>query len=150
MAIREKVAAQALNIRKGAVSNAAFKYGTPALIGASAMHGVIKGLGETDVSSGVYELATGNPNIDEEVFGTNVGVKNLFMPLPRIFDPYRIQDISRGGYTGFMSAWDAGLLNGKMMTDVNKHNSRPLSTQSSGAPRVDGSLVFGLKNSSLA
>lgn len=130
---------------------------TSALVIGAAAHGISKGIGEADISGSVYELATGNPNIDEEIFGTNVGMRELLLPFPRIpvpgtrgIDLTRMGQMRQGGFLGLSSAWSAGLINGTMITDMNRNNQKPFSPQSSGAPRVDGSLVFGLKNSSLA
>jgi hypothetical protein len=90
-------------------------------------------------------------------FGTNVSARELFLPFLKIpfpgtrgFDFTRMGQIRQGGLMGLSASWDAGLVNGTMITDMNRQNNRPISPQSSGAPRVDGSLVFGLKNSSLA
>lgn len=134
----------------GKKASAALFLGTAAL-------GLTKGIGSSDISSPLYELATGNPNIDEEVFGTNVSARELLLPFPKIpfpgtrgFDLTRMGQMRQGGFMGLTAAWDAGLVNGTMITDMNKGNYKPMSPQSSGAPRVDGSLVFGLKNSSLA
>ena len=134
----------------GRKTSAALLLGTAAL-------GISKGVGSSDLSSSLYELTTGNPNIDEEVFGTNVSARELFLPFPKIpfpgtrgFDFTRMGQIRQGGLMGLSASWDAGLVNGTMITDMNRENNRPISPQSSGAPRVDGSLVFGLKNSSLA
>lgn len=123
-----------------------------ALLVGSAAHGVSKGIREAGADDAFYEAVTGNPDIDKEIFGTDIGFRELFLPMPKPFgvDMTRMGAIHRGGVAGLMAAWNAGLVNSTTVPDSFKQNNAPLTSRRGGLPTVDGSLVFALKNSSLA
>lgn len=112
------------------------------LIGATAT-GLTRGItGGRDISSSVYELATGNPNIDQDVFGTKVGLGSIMSPIPT---PIQVATGGGNKYLRLAAAWQSGMIN---KTTVGDHLSNARTgLGSASAPRVDGSLVFGQYNS---
>lgn len=109
---------------------------TSVAAGIAGMVGFTKGLGSQDLSSGVYEMATGNPDIDEYVFGKDVGIREMMMPLPG----------ERRRQTANMmmspNTWSRYSAAAKPDYDGNNYFSNT-------PPKVDGNIVFGAYNSRL-
>ena len=119
-----------------------------ALIGAATVAAGVQGFSSGvnsrmgDVSSAVYEMTTGDPNIDEYVFGTDVGIRELMLPLPDITPNLGIMDNMFG--ENAMNLWR----NRRFLTP--QMIGRTGSAQRSGyfenrMPTVNGSAVFGMR-----
>ncbi len=114
------------------------KYAVGAAVTGAAMSGFSSGVSQSggDLSGGIYELATGDPNIDQYVFGTDVGLRELMLPITgpnlmgnqvdELWNKKRFINPTMIGRMG--SAERSGYYENKM-------------------PAVNGSLVFGQYNS---
>ena len=118
--------------------------GSAALFLGAAVTGISRGIRSqhTDLSSAVYELATGNPDIDKAVFGTDVSLGAVLAPIPT---PIKMAVGNGSKMMRLAAAWDAGLINRTMVGDA--YSGARSGLRSSSAPRVDGSIVFGQYNS---
>ena len=119
-----------------------------------AAHGVSRGMSSQNFNDTFYETFTGSPDIDEEIFGTELGVRELMMPLKvpfpgtRGFDVSRIGQMRQGGILGLTSAVSSGFVNSTSLGDHFKNSNDPyIKRYNNRAPRVDGSIVFGQYNS---
>ena len=115
------------------------------LVTASAVVGLAQGLGSQNISDAAYELTTGNPNIDQEVFGRDVSIRSLFAPMPG----GTMNTIRGGGTRGMITAAVNGY-SAKAFTDMNKNANQPMISNlryANRPPEVNGSLVFGQYNS---
>jgi hypothetical protein len=125
-----------------------------ALTVGAAAHGVSRGMNSMNFNDNFYQAVTGDPNIDEEVFGTEVGVRELLMPLrmpipfTRGIDFSQIGQMRQGGLGGLTAAVSGGFINAKSVGDHFKNANDPYLTRyNNRPPKVDGSIVFGMDKS---
>lgn len=104
--------------------------------------GFASGIKSQDTSSHIYDMLFDNPNIDNDIFGTDVGFRELMAPLPIPTTRLRAMGGSMGQITALSTARREGFLNGTLYNDFwrnkNYYKNEP--------PMVDGSLVFGQYN----
>ncbi len=111
-----------------------------AFVGGVGGYGLASGIGNSDISSGVYEFATGDPNIDNYIFGTDVGIRELMMPLPG----GTMNTIKGGGFRGGTTALTRGMFNS---STIGRNTSARNASRDPRMPFVDGNVVFGAYNS---
>lgn len=99
-------------------------------VAAGAATGFVKGLSSQDMSSGIYEMATGQQDIDNYVFGTDMGVRELVFPAPGLGRTAQKVRMARQGqlYSRYGSANRSGYFNNNL-------------------PTVNGDLVLGAYHS---
>lgn len=117
------------------------------LVTGAAVAGLSKGLQSQDLSRASYDMITGNPDIDQAVFGTKIGLRELLAPIP--LPSTRINAMKRGGFTGLTAGVSSGLINGTSVSDMNRDSNQPMVgglRYANRPPQVNGSLVFGQYN----
>jgi len=127
-------------------------------LAAVAAYGFSKGLDESGAVDSLFDLTTGNPNIDEDVLGTNLTARDMFLPsIPGI--PSRLNRMQygtpgmRSGLPGVMSRMSTGIVNSKTLSAGYTQANEPFDERedntsfSNRMPQADGSLVFGMYNS---
>lgn len=116
--------------------------GKKAGLGLIAAAGIASGLKSQDTSGHLYDMLFDNPNMDNDIFGTDVGFRELVAPFPGPFTRLRAMGGEMGRVPALMTAQREGFLNGTLYNDFWRnrkyYNNEP--------PRVDGSLVFGQYN----
>ena len=119
-------------------------------LGLVAAHGFVQGMGSQGLTDDFYNLASGSPNIDKEVLGTDLSVFDMMGVIP---GPSRV-DMALGRVPGFRSglpqlvaSFQSGMLNGKTFSDARAKNNTSFNTYKNTLPTVDGSIVFGAYNS---
>ena len=112
--------------------------------------GAAKGFREEsgDLNDAFYEVTTGNPNIDEDVFGMPMSPGSLLLPTPRMSLPDSVRNVHMAGL-------NIGQMTGAVMTRDGRRRLRLMTqpqilgrTQAykNRMPQVNGSVVHGLYN----
>lgn len=111
-------------------------------------YGFSKGVTKSGAGDSFYELTTGNPNIDEDVLGTNVGPMNLLLNLPGSKTSMMMNGApgARSGLPRLIASMPTGIVNKKTIAGAFSRSSEPFSTTPNTIPRPDGSIVFGMNN----
>lgn len=93
--------------------------------------GAARGFNQTsgDLNDALYEITTGNPNIDEEVFGMPMSARELLLPFPNFPGP----DFQRMRTRARMA------MQPKILGRTQAYRNR--------MPQVSGSMVMGQYNS---
>ncbi len=154
--IPRKIPFNPFNIGKG---GPLAKTGVAALSVGAAAVGFTSGISSSEYTDQFYELATGNPNIDNEVFGSNLGLTQLFIPLPGPSDLKTFMHGAPGagafgGVPRLFAGVRAGVVNTTTVSDyfrgsgpLTSNTRSPMDEFRNTPPRVDGSIVFGQYNS---
>lgn len=129
---------------------------TAGLAAAAAMHGFGKGLSQSGAGDAFYEMTTGNPNIDEEVLGTNLNPASALLQLPggRVDRALNGVPGMRSGVPRLLATLPTGFVNTKTVGYALSSANKPFSQMPGSSnpymantmPSADGSLVFGLNN----
>lgn len=117
-------------------------------VATSAAVGFARGVTSQDISGGIYEMATGDPEIDQYVFGTDMGITGLMAPgLSGV--PLVGGASARGARTRqkLKTATNSRLY--QRYGAANKPSSGYFNQRfgNSAMPQVDGSVVFGAYHS---
>lgn len=133
-----------LEALKSGTGKAAFLTG----LGLAGVLGFNKGLRSSKAEDAFYELATGNPNIDEEILGTNINPANLLLSLPGSRTDIAMHGIPvfRSGIPRLLATTRTGFVNKKTVGAAFSRADTPFATTHNFAPMADGSIVFGLNN----
>ena len=92
-----------------------------AMIGGAAVKGFSDGLNSPELSSGVYEALTGVPDLDQYVFGTDMGLAGALTPFP---GQRRIQQVGQ-------------------LVRPHTYSRHAAHAGDTRMPTVDGNIVFG-------
>ncbi len=125
------------------------KAASTAGLAAVGMYGFSKGLKSSGAGDAFYDMTTGNPNIDEDVLGTNISPMSLLLSLPgsRADVMANGRPFARSGLPRLMATIPTGMVNNKMISGAYSKTNQPFVTTPNSMPRPDGSLVFGMNNS---
>ncbi len=110
-----------------------------------------KGVGSADLSSAMYEFASGDPDIDKYVFGTDIGIRGLMAPLPWETATRDLRGFNRTMLQRHMGARRSGYYDERNQNTMSTYNRTTGRNTGAGVwnntmPQVQGDMVFGQYN----